>query len=157
MQNNRIQFYANRFREIYEGTPWYGDTISSKLIDVDPGKAFVRPREDVHALGEVVAHMIYWRKSLISRLKKDTAFIASGDSPDNWPALSRLTEEGWSGLLASFQQSQQELQELLARQSDELLSEEYADGSTYEYLIQGVIDHDLYHLGQIGLIRKMSE
>ena len=155
MNSESIIHYVNHFKEVYDGTPWYGDSIVSKLNDLTEALAFTRPREDVHSIAEVVAHMTYWRQSLISRLNHDTSFNAAVESEDNWtdPAVLRL--EGWETVRKNFEAAQQIVVAVLSRQDDAILATEYAKGYTFDYLIQGVIDHDIYHLGQIGLIRKM--
>lgn len=155
MNNESINKYVNRFREVYDGTPWYGENIVSKLNDLTGELAFTRPREDVHSVAEVVAHMTYWRQSLINRLNHDTSFKASVESEDNWRDLALLRADGWEKVRANFDASQQALVETLTGQTDAILAVEYAKDHTFEHLIQGVIEHDIYHLGQIGLIRKM--
>lgn len=147
--------YVNHFKEVYNGKPWYGENIVSKLNGITDELAFVRPLENVHSIAEVVAHMTYWRKSLISRLNKDESFNASVESADNWRDPSQLREEGWDKVWSDFEASQEEIVEALSRQPVTILETEYSKGYTFAYLIQGIIDHDIYHLGQIGLIRKM--
>lgn len=155
MSNTSMIQYVNHFKEVYNGNPWYGETIASKLNGIANDLAFVRPMEDVHSIAEVVAHMTYWRKSLIGRLNKDESFNASVESEDNWRDPSLLRQEGWDKVRADFEASQEAVVEALSRQPATILETEYSEGYTFEYLIQGVIDHDIYHLGQIGLIRKI--
>ena len=147
--------YVTRFNEIYNGEPWYGENIVSKLNEVSDELAFTRPMRYVHAIAEVVAHMTYWRQSLISRLNKDESFHASVESEENWRDLLVLRAAGWKKVLSDFEESQKAIVQILSRQPASILTTEYAGGHTFEYLIQGVIDHDIYHLGQIALIRKM--
>ena len=154
MDRASITQYMNHFKAVYNGNPWYGETIALKLDGIDD-LAFVRPLENVHSIAEVVAHMTYWRKSLISRLNKDESFNASVESEDNWRDPLQLRKEGWDKVRSDFETSQEAIVEALSRQPDTILETEYSEGHTFEYLIQGVIDHDIYHLGQIGLIRKM--
>lgn len=153
--NDRITQYLNHFKAVHNGEPWYGDDITSKLDGVTDDTAFIRPVEGVHSIAEVVAHMTYWRMSLISRLKRDASFKASVESDDNWRDPSVLRVEGWTRIREAFETSQQIIIELLSRQPAEILDTEYEKGRTFDYLVEGIIDHDVYHLGQIGLIRKM--
>ncbi|HEX7016604.1 MAG TPA: DinB family protein, partial [Cyclobacteriaceae bacterium] len=117
---------------------------------------FARPVPGMHSVGEVVAHMTYWRQSLIKRFQQDSSFRASVDSEDNWKDLDQLKAQGWEGVRSAFVESQEALVRLLAQQPDDILDREYSEGKTYDYLIRGVLDHDVYHLGQIGLIRKLA-
>ncbi|MDV3308979.1 MAG: DinB family protein [Cyclobacteriaceae bacterium] len=154
MNNVRILRYVDHFREVYDGSPWYGDNIVTKLGNLTDDTALARPVQGMHSVGEVVSHMTYWRQSVISRLQKDSSFQASVNSEDNWKDLARLKAEGWEAVHRAFVTSQEQLVRVLSQQSDDILDQEYSDGRTYDYLIRGVINHDVYHLGQIGLIRK---
>lgn len=154
MSNSKILYYTNRFQEIFNGNPWYGETVEAKLSDVTDATAFVRPVPNAHAVGEIVSHMIYWRKALISKLEGGT-FKTSMESPDNWKALETLKAMGWEKLKSEFDESQKKITSLLGKQSDDFLLTTYSQGTSMESLIQGIIDHDVYHLGQIGLVKKL--
>lgn len=156
MNNARILRYVDHFKEIYDGNPWYGENIVTKLDQLTDAIAFARPVPGMHSVGEVVAHMTYWRQSLIKRFQQDSSFRASVDSEDNWKDLAQLKALGWEGVRSAFAESQEAMVRLLSQQPDDILDREYSEGKTYDYLIRGVLDHDVYHLGQIGLIRKLA-
>lgn len=155
MNNSRIRKYMDHFKEIYDGSPWYGDNIVAKVSNLTADTAFTRPVQGMHSVAEVVSHMTYWRQSLISRMQKDSNFKGSMESEDNWKDLVRLKALGWDTVRNALIETQEQIVQLLSEQSDDLLDQEYSDGATYEYLIRGVTYHDIYHLGQIGLIRKL--
>lgn len=150
-----VNFYADRLASIYGGSPWYGDSLMSKLRDVNAANAFVSPQEGIHTIAQIVAHMVYWRKALISRLIGDDQFKASEGSADNWPSLPELREVGWDGIRAALDETQGSLKEILTGHTDDLLTHKYDKEFTYDDLIQGIIDHDIYHIGQIGLVKKL--
>lgn len=155
MNNSRMLRYADHFREIYDGSPWYGDNIVTKMDRLTDDTAFARPVPGMHSVAEVVSHMTYWRQSLIARLRQDSSFKASVNSEDNWKSLERLKAQGWDTVRGAFVATQESILSLLSQQSDDILEREYSDGSTYDYLIRGVIQHDVYHIGQVGLIRTL--
>lgn len=156
MSNSKIMYYVNRFNEIYNGSPWYGETVEAKLNDVTDETAFLQPIHVAHSVAEIVCHMTYWRKGLLSHLEGDGTFTPSVESPENWVSVDALKTKGWKKIHDDFNQSQKKITQLLAIQNDEFLEKEYSKGSTFEYLIQGIIDHDVYHLGQIGLVKKLN-
>lgn len=65
-----------------------------------------------------------------------------------------LQKKGWENLKAEFYQSQKELIELIEVENDDFLEKEYSSGYSFKYLLEGLIHHDLYHLGQIGIVIK---
>lgn len=156
MSNSKIMYYVNRFNEIYNGSPWYGETVEAKLNDVTDKNAFLQPVDVAHSVAEIISHMTYWRKGLLSHLEGDGSFMPAVESHDNWVSVAVLETKGWRKILDDFTQSQKKITELLASQNDQFLEKEYSIGSTFEYLIQGIIDHDVYHLGQIGLVKKLN-
>jgi uncharacterized damage-inducible protein DinB len=155
MATKSTAYYISRFNEIYDGDAWLGENLVTKLNDISDANAFRRPLKEVHCVAELVAHIIYWRQSIIKHLEGDTAYAGSIKSKENWPGVETLQKAGWDVLYSKLVESQQTIVSLLAKQTATFLSTEYAPGSTYEYLIAGIIDHDVYHLGQIGLVKKI--
>ncbi|WP_314058014.1 hypothetical protein [Empedobacter brevis] len=78
------------------------------------------------------------------------------DSPENWRTNEELKTIGWKKLKADLLESQNELVNLLADKTDAYLEEnDYVPGYSYKYLVEGLIHHDIYHLGQIGITLKL--
>jgi len=67
---------------------------------------------------------------------------------------------GWEKILAKYQNSLSEIIQLIRNKEDEFLTEEYYDTDfkgyyQYSFVIEGMIHHDIYHLGQIGIVIKL--
>ena len=75
----------------------------------------------------------------------------------NFLPLADLKVKGWDALLDELKATQRALIELLENQKDEFLGSQYQPGYSYEFLIEGTIQHDYYHLGQIGLVIKILQ
>jgi hypothetical protein len=105
-----------------------------------------------HCLAEIVWHCTYWRTVLLKHLQGDNGFRERTFNDQNFLSLESLQQKGWSNLLTDFKQSQELLIALLNTKNDDFLEGEYKAGSTIDYIIEGIIQHDLYHLGQIGLV-----
>jgi len=138
-----------------DGEPWYGESILTKLRDVSDEEAFTRPEERIHSIAELVAHMIYWRIPLVKRLEGDSTYKGSMDSENNWTFPDKLLAKGWEEILLELDNTQEKIVELLANQNEEWLKNTYAHNYSYLDLVQGVLDHDIYHLGQIGIVKKL--
>ena len=157
MANKSVAYYVDRFNENYDGAAWLGENFVTKLQDVSDANAFTRPLKDVHCVAEIIAHIVYWRQSIIKPLEGDRKYKGAMKSADNWPTPETLKKAGWTTLLKRLAESQEKINTLLPKQTAAFLAEEYEPGYTYEYLINGIIDHDIYHLGQIGLVKKMLQ
>ena len=78
------------------------------------------------------------------------------NSPDDWKDNVELSKFGWTNLKNALYDSRIELIELFVNQDDTYLESKFL-GTEYNfhYLIEGIIQHDLYHLGQIGVTIKL--
>ncbi|HMJ69877.1 MAG TPA: DinB family protein [Cyclobacteriaceae bacterium] len=147
--------HINNFKQLYEKGAWFGDTYLEKLEDVTEKEAFTQPAKGIHSIAELVSHVIYWRTPVIKRLKGEKDYQGSVDSPDNWVPLDKLKAKGWKTILKEFDESQKQMLKLLADAKPEFFAGEYSPGRSWEYVTEGIVQHDIYHLGQLGLVKKM--
>jgi|GEM_PF-90928 len=146
--------YIRQFEKIYNGRPWYGDSLLHKLEQIGPKEAFATPVPGVHPVAQLTAHITIWRRVLIEKLKGNAEFKIELNSVEDWPSQKDLREKGWEKILEELAASQRELLELLSAASDDLLDRKYKDKHDFRFLIEGVIQHDIYHTGQIGLLQS---
>ena len=78
------------------------------------------------------------------------------NSADDWKDTIALSEIGWTNLKNLFYESTVTLISALEKQDDTYLETKFLDTDyNFHYLIEGIIQHDLYHLGQIGITIKI--
>lgn len=126
------------------------------LNHVDAVKAF-QSTSHIHRICELVQHITTWRIFAIKKLDGDQNYDVSQE--ENWKEATNQNESAWKIILAELDDSQEKLLEKLEAFSDQNL-DEVVPGKAYSYytLIHGVIQHDLYHLGEIALLsRELSE
>lgn len=154
--NTKLAELTRQFEQLYDGELWLDETLMKKLAPVKAADSVKQPCPGMHSLQEMVLHIITWRKVLIARLRKDFAFSIDINSTEDWKPGNELKAAEWHSILDELKRSQQELITLLHQQDDSILDRHVGSfGYTYQYLIEGLIHHDLYHLGQIGLIKKL--
>jgi len=156
-----LSSYIRQLRNNYNGSPWYGDSLLQKLENVSEAEAFAVPTPGAHSPAQQVAHILVWRRLLLERLKGNNDFQIQVNSAKDWSPAELLRQKSWSGLLAELSANQSELLRLLEAETDELLKRPLPDGQhAFELLLEGVVAHDVYHTGQIGLtlalLRSMS-
>lgn len=140
--------------EIYNGAAWHGPSISEVLSEINAEQAF-KPTQKIHRICELVQHMISWRLFAIHRLKGDHNYEVS--DRENWPPFENQDEEAWQQIKNKLKESQTEIIDALQHFKDESL-DDLVERKAYSYyvLVHGVIQHDLYHLGQIILLSKIG-
>lgn len=155
MNNSAILHYIDQLEKAMDGDVWIDETFEKKLKNIDEDNAFIRPLLNVHSVAEVISHLLEWRISILSNLRGGTRTITSNSSW-NWRTNDELSAIGWQSLLAAFNKSQEEIVESLRDKDDEFL-QQTAKGETHDiqYYLDGLLQHDMYHLGQIGLIIKL--
>lgn len=156
-----ITYMVNQLIDIKEGYPWVGNSYSRKLNEVDESIAFSRPSEKVHSIAKILAHLTMWRNEAILKINTGKG-SKTDDSPENWLSDEELAKKGWHTILEEHNRSMNELINVLQEKDDLFLKKEYYDTDfkgnyPYSFLINGMLHHDIYHLGQIGmLIRQLS-
>jgi DinB superfamily len=134
------------------GDAWHGDNVWKILGSVRPDQAFQRVLLAAHTIWELVAHMTFWETEVCRRLRSQPG---QSEEELNFPPMPGATAENWKRVLEEFRRSNEkfraELLKLQETQLDEPLSS--PDKSVYVE-VNGVIQHHLYHAGQIAIIRK---
>jgi uncharacterized damage-inducible protein DinB len=149
-----IKNIVRQLREIQEGSLWFDQCFKDKIDGMSDSEALTRPIPQVHSAAEHVSHMLEWRKECIIRFKGLRTELMN--SPDDWKDNTALSKIGWTELKNAFYKSQSELIRLIESQDDTYLDTKFLDTSyNFHYLIEGIIHHDLYHLGQIGVTIKL--
>lgn len=157
MENKLINNYIQQLKDTLDGSNWLDESFKKKLEKVNEANAFTKPIPEVHSIAELVAHILIWRVEGIKKLQGIKSEVTM-DSPENWRSNEELKKMGWERLKTDLFKSQLELVDLIADKTDDYLEEnDYAPGYSYQYLVEGLIHHDIYHLGQIGITLKLME
>lgn len=146
-----------QLKEIHNGKIWIGTTVFDTLKLFDEKDAFSCPN-NVHNAAEIIAHLTFWRKETILKIKTGKG-IMTDESPENWLGNAALKKIGWTKIMFEYRQSLDELLEILQLKNDAFLKEKYYDTDykgyyQYQFLLNGMLHHDLYHLGQLRILLK---
>ena len=153
-----IHNLIEQFSNVRRGELWMGENFEAKLSRLSGDDPFTRFDPDTHCAAEIIAHLTAWRRDALLKIETGKGRLRDSDE-ENWPPVSFLREKGWEQILLEFDASLEGLLTLLRERDDAFLSQTYYDQDyqetfRYGYLIEGLLHHDLYHLGQLGLILK---
>ena len=155
--NREILLIAERIKVAFEGDPWYGKSAKKLLSEVDEQIVFEKPSGE-HSILELLWHMITWKEFTISRFRSDNTMDLNYFEKQDWRELDHSDKTLWKHGLEKFYQTQNELITIIKQQKDELLSQTVNERKyDFRELLYGIIEHDIYHLGQIAYIKKMLE
>jgi hypothetical protein len=132
----------------FDQRSWHGATLLGSIRSVDAKLATQRLRGTRRkTIWEQVLHAAYWKHVVVNRLAGATRFPRRGS---NWPRVpDELTETTWRADVDLLKATQRRLIEVV-----ESLPENKFDEKTI-WLLHGAAAHDLYHAGQIKLLRKL--
>lgn len=157
MDRKIINNTIGQLKDIQSGLTWYDDNFDKKLEPITDEKAFERPIPQVHSVAELVSHIWVWGNDTIKKLNGQKSNLTI-ESPENWKGNEELKKIGWKKLKSDLKKSQRELTDFLADKTDDYLENNKYDGKySLKYMVEGIIHHDLYHLGQIGTTIKLLE
>jgi uncharacterized damage-inducible protein DinB len=144
-----IERIARLLEKTFERQPWYGSSVMEILKDIDEN-IVDKAIGQTHCISQLVQHMIAWRTFTTKRLQGDGDFEVTEQF--NFPK-----SESWEKTQIQLIESQRSLLEAVknfpeARLGEIVPSKEYK--YTYYSLLHGIIQHDVYHLGQIALLKK---
>jgi uncharacterized damage-inducible protein DinB len=152
--NKEIQYLVSQLQESYNGDPWFGRNAEKLLGEVTETLAFQKPNGQ-HSIAELVWHMVNWREFVISRFKKDETKDLHYFEANDWRQLDHSDRSLWQQSLHKLNETQELLINILQDQSDSSL-DKTVEERTYNYrnLLNGIVQHDIYHLGQIAYLVK---
>jgi len=144
---------------VLQGEPWYGNSIYSIIEQVSFEAAFENPPGSIHNIAGIVLHMLAWTEEVMDRMNGLAAQLpSSGDWPDpgspdeqkwqNYVNDLKLVNVNLLGVIQNFPEEQWDAPINDRRDAETFLS--------YEEMINGFIQHQVYHAGQIALLTRIT-
>ena len=143
-------------REVLCGKPWYGKSVLTLLNEVNQDLVYQKPNDASHSMIELLYHTITWAEFTQHRLEKDQNMDLKAFELLDWRKTNPEIHT-WNNGIAEFTAANNKVIELLMASTDELLDEK-VDFREYNfrYLLNGLIEHNIYHLGQIAYLKRLS-
>ena len=143
--------------EAYDRRSWHGTNLRGSLRGLSASSAAWRPGPGRHNAWEIALHAAYWKYAAWRRItgEKRGSFARAGS---NWFAMpTPASEAAWRKDVALLQQYHRLLRAAVSRLADEDLERRASGGrEPIGRLLRGIAAHDLYHAGQIQLIKRLS-
>ena len=147
-----IERMLDQLQRAFEGPAWHGPSIREVLAPVDAAIAMRRSLAHVHTIWEIVEHVAAWEAIARRRLEGE---IVTATPAMDWPPVAGGSEAAWQDTLQRLHAGHDRLRATVAAFPEPKLDAMRPDGETTWYaLIHGIIQHDLYHAGQIAILAK---
>jgi DinB superfamily len=152
----RIELLLEILDQAFDRKGWHGTTLRGALRGVTPAQALWRPGPDRHNVWELTIHAAYWKYAVRRRIASDVA-ASFERKPSNWPDIPDPADlKAWKKDIALLEAEHGKLRQVVSGLSAADLERRSPKGVwTYAEEIHGVAAHDLYHTGQIQLIKRL--
>lgn len=145
---SEIERIRDQLRRAHSGDAWHGPSLRELLEGVDADTAAARPIAGAHSIQELVLHIVAWQNEALCRLNGEGRDLPPDE---DWPHGG----VPWKALLEELEASHIRVLETLAELDDDRLDGAVmGTGGTIYDLVHGVVQHNLYHGGQIALLRR---
>jgi uncharacterized damage-inducible protein DinB len=148
---------ADQIRRAFDGEAWHGDSLMEILQGVDAAMATAHPIKNAHSIWELVLHIAAWDGAVLKRTGGTTVELSDDQ---NFPPVKDTSEAAWRQAIEHAKRTHNELGQAVAAFPDARLAEQ-VPGKTesyhnFFYLFSGIVQHELYHAGQIALLKKAA-
>ncbi|HVO80517.1 MAG TPA: DinB family protein [Terriglobales bacterium] len=146
---------ADQIRRAFEGDAWHGDSVLELLRGVNASTAAARPIKNAHTIWELVLHIAAWDDAVVRRTGGTAVTLSD---KQNFPPVEDTSDAAWRRAVEHLKLTHEELVKAVAAFPDARL-EEQVPGKTqsyynFYYMFSGIVQHELYHAGQIALLKK---
>jgi uncharacterized damage-inducible protein DinB len=150
----RLQAFLD---QAYDRRSWHGPNLKGSLRGLDVALASFRPGPGRHNVWEIAVHAAYWKYAVLRRITGEArgSFPLKGSNwfgrPADAETLAALRAD-----LRLLDEMHERLREAVAELDARRLGER-PRGSRFALgeLVSGAAAHDLYHAGQIGLLKRL--
>jgi uncharacterized damage-inducible protein DinB len=147
-------YTADLIKRTVAGPAWHGPALDQVLEGVTAKQAAAHPMADAHSMWELVLHVAAWAEIARARLRGER--IADPPHEEDWPPVGPTDDSAWTAALARMRDAYRALAHDARHLDDASLHEKMA-GLEYSQwvLLHGVVEHGIYHAGQIALLKKL--
>jgi hypothetical protein len=144
-----VRLLLDLMDEAFDKKSWHGPNLRGSLRGVTPELAAWRPRPRGHNIWELTLHAAYWKYVVRRRItgEKRGSFALTGSNFFARPV--EMTEAAWRADIEILEGEHHQLRDFIANLPAARLN------PTNFHLIRGAAAHDLYHAGQIRLLRRL--
>lgn len=144
---------ADQLRRALEGDAWHGPAVLELLQGVSAADAAAHPIRGAHSIWELVLHLAATYRLVLRRVQGDDRQLSP---EEDWQSAPPATEERWRDAVDALRSLNEEARRTIATFPPDRLDDPLVASPPYTAWVQfvGLTQHDLYHGGQIALLKR---
>jgi len=148
---------ADQIRRAFDGDAWHGDSVVELLQGVNAKMAAAYPIKNAHSIWELLLHIAAWDGAVLTRIGGTAVHLVD---EQNFPPVKDTSDAAWRKAIEHAKDTHNTLVKAVTVFPDSRLHEQ-VPGKTenyynFFYLFSGIVQHELYHAGQIALLKKAA-
>ena len=142
----------DQLRRAWDGDAWHGPSVQEVLSGIDAQAASRRPLAAAHTIAEIALHIGNWEDNIRRRLEQKPIGVAPNE--EDWPAVPE-GPEGWEAIRRRLDEAHAGLERAIGAIPESQLGDPVQEKDyTLYVMLHGIVQHTLYHAGQIALLKK---
>ncbi|HKU77597.1 MAG TPA: DinB family protein [Pyrinomonadaceae bacterium] len=156
---SEVDRIRDQFHRAFEGDAWHGPSVLALLKDVTALQAAAHPIPGAHSIWELTMHIEAWERACLRRLNGDSAQLTD---EEDWRPINDTSEAAWENTKQQLIVTHRELLDAIAHVDESRLNEPIIRNANVPFssvyvTLHGGVQHDLYHAGQIAIVKKALE
>jgi uncharacterized damage-inducible protein DinB len=149
---SEIDRILDQMDRAFSGEAWHGPDLMLLLKGVSAEDASKHPVPGAHSIWELVNHIAAWNTIVQQKSKGEPVNVTT---ELDWPPVWEVSEVAWKRSLATLAENRTRLRNYVKTVRDDQLDEMVKRENYSQYvLLQGLVQHDLYHAGQIAVLKR---
>lgn len=153
--NKEVQSIIRNLQNTLSGEPWFGRAIYPILEEADKSEVYSKPNNTGHSLIELLYHMITWAEFCLKQLENTSPQEVKEVESRDWQEIDPKNHS-WKNEMSEFRKNHEQIISILETKEDSILKEIVPGREfNFRFMLNGLIQHNIYHLGQIAYLNKM--
>jgi uncharacterized damage-inducible protein DinB len=154
--SRELERIETQLRLSFEGGAWHGPSVLEALEGVSAENAYEHPIDGVHSIWELVLHLSGTYRLVLRRLVGDATQITA---TEDWPTVTAAMLSEWQDTIKTLRELNGKIRQAVLRFDSDRLDEPLVAEPPYTAYTQfiGLTQHDLYHAGQIVILKRALE
>jgi uncharacterized damage-inducible protein DinB len=150
---SEIKRILDQMDRAFAGEAWHGPSLMQLLDGMTSEEASAHPIRDAHSIWELTNHIAAWNTIVQHRAAGEA--VADVTAERDWPPVWEVSKVAWRRALEDLKASRARLRAVVeGLQEDQLKQKAAGEEYSIYFMLHGLIQHDLYHAGQIAVLKK---
>ena len=155
--NKEIQSIIKNLENTLTSQPWFGRAVYILLDEIDETKVSVKPNDSEHSLIELLWHMNTWAGFTLANLENKSSQELKAIEENDWRTIDPV-KHSWKNGLKELKSIHKRISDILNSKEDLFLKDMVPNRQyNFRFMLNGLIQHNIYHAGQVAYLKKLLD